>query len=282
VNSADATSDTWGQTAEQLFGCVDGEGFAPTLLGTLEELVAFDRGLLYIVRRGAPSWILFDQSASHASPQCETHAHRSGGYLLDPYDPAFLDRAPDGFYTDAAGAENVRGWAGAPHVAFLAPVSDGACLVLLLLRDSYRPSFLPVELSRCRRAQGVVCAALRLHWRSYAAARVVSRRSVASAGLQQRVEAALDRFGSELLTRREGQVVRLLLRGSSTKAAADQLGIAAATAALHRKRAYAKLGVRSQAQLFYRFICSLSADARVGGKVQPGQDSWPLAASAGP
>jgi DNA-binding CsgD family transcriptional regulator len=58
------------------------------------------------------------------------------------------------------------------------------------------------------------------------------------------------------LTPREGEVVRLLLRGYSTKAAAARLGIAVATTALHRKRAYIKLRVCSQAELFYLFLCS--------------------------
>ena len=38
--------------------------------------------------------------------------------------------------------------------------------------------------------------------------------------------------------------------------------LACATTALHRKRAYAKLGVRSQAQLFHHFIQSLAGVPR--------------------
>lgn len=275
-------SATWVGMAERLLGSVDGEGFATALLGGLGELVAVDRGLLYVVRRDAPPWILFDQSASHAARLREPQVVRAGGSLVGSYHRAFLNGAPGGFYADANDSGNARGWGGVPHVAFLAPVSDDACLVLVLLRAANGPSFSPVELGRYRGVQRAVCSALRLHWRSHAAARGVSSPNSDARELQERVEAALDCFGSQLLTRRECEVIRLLLRGSSTKAAAARLGIATATAALHRKRAYAKFGVRSQAQLFYHFICSLSAGGRADGQRLPDQESWPRVASAGP
>jgi DNA-binding CsgD family transcriptional regulator len=55
------------------------------------------------------------------------------------------------------------------------------------------------------------------------------------------------------------QVVRLLLRGHTARSTAERLGIVESTAAIHRKRAYAKLGVNSQSELFYLFIRALKA-----------------------
>ena len=270
------------QMAERLLGSVDSEKFGPALLGSLNELVTAGRGLLYAVQRSGPPDLLFDQLASHADQRRETRADLVDGFLLGLYHGAFLSAAPAGFFTDEDVAGSVSKGEDVRRVAFLARVSDSACLALLILRDSACSSFSAAELNCCRGVQGVICTALRLHWRSYAASRAMSCRSFAAPGLQERVEAALDCFGSQLLTRREGEVVRLLLRGSSTKAAAARLGIATATAALHRKRAYAKLGVRSQAQLFYGFICSLSGDGTVGVPFPSGQDSWPRVASAAP
>lgn len=277
-----AVSEAWVRAAERLLDHADRDGFARALLGCLGELVAFDRGLLYVVRRDTPPWILYDQSGAHPARQRETRVYLEGGYLLDPYYRAFLEGAPACFYTDAPDAANAPEWAGLQHVAFLAPVSDADCLVLLLLREEHRPLFSGAELGRYRAVQGAVGAALRLHWRSYAATRVERRLPVPPEGLHERVEAALDRFGAESLTPREAEVVRLLLRGSSTRAAAEQLGIAPATAALHRKRAYAKLGVRSQAQLFYHFICSLSAASGVETRFDSFQVPRPRAVSVGP
>ena len=47
-----------------------------------------------------------------------------------------------------------------------------------------------------------------------------------STALHHRVDTAIDEFGRAALTPREAEVVRLLLRGYSTKAAAESPGIA--------------------------------------------------------
>jgi DNA-binding CsgD family transcriptional regulator len=136
-------------------------------------------------------------------------------------------------------------------------VSDEACLVALLVRRPGGRAFSAAELRRLRCVEEAVVSALRLHWTTCAERRAAARGD-GSRGLHHRVDTAIDEFGRAALTPREAEVVRLLLRGHSTKAAAESLGIAVATTALHRKRTYAKLGVSSQAELFYLFLCSLS------------------------
>ena len=51
-----------------------------------------------------------------------------------------------------------------------------------------------------------------------------------------------------------------MLHGHSTKSIASRLGISVETVKLHRKHAYAKLEVSSQAELFYLFLDSLMSD----------------------
>jgi DNA-binding NarL/FixJ family response regulator len=86
----------------------------------------------------------------------------------------------------------------------------------------------------------------------------------------------LNAFGSSLLTERETQVINLVLHGHSTKTLAEKLSISMETVKLHRKHAYAKLEVSSQAELFYLFLDSVmsagdydSADPLVS-YLQPG------------
>jgi DNA-binding CsgD family transcriptional regulator len=62
-----------------------------------------------------------------------------------------------------------------------------------------------------------------------------------------------------VLTRREQQVIELVLLGNSTRLVADKLGISAETVKLHRKHAYAKLDISSQAELFYLFVDALAS-----------------------
>ncbi|GIS02006.1 MAG: hypothetical protein CM15mP103_05570 [Gammaproteobacteria bacterium] len=49
-----------------------------------------------------------------------------------------------------------------------------------------------------------------------------------------------------------------MLLGNSTRLVADKLGISAETVKLHRKHAYAKLDISSQAELFYLFVDALA------------------------
>ena len=79
------------------------------------------------------------------------------------------------------------------------------------------------------------------------------------ADLRTRLQEALGAFGSSVLTRREQQVIELVLLGNSTRLVAYKLGISGETVKLHRKHAYAKLDISSQAELFYLFVDALAS-----------------------
>lgn len=74
------------------------------------------------------------------------------------------------------------------------------------------------------------------------------------------IDAAIGAFARSL-TDREREVIRLIFRGYSSKAVARQMQIAVKTEKVHRRNAYQKLGVGSQAELFAAFLCFLAADA---------------------
>lgn len=83
--------------------------------------------------------------------------------------------------------------------------------------------------------------------------------------LHRDIEAAISAFGRDVLTAREQAVVQLILRGLSSKVVAGQLRIALKTEKVHRRNAYAKLGVNSHAILFSRFLHFLSVWLREQG-----------------
>jgi len=86
--------------------------------------------------------------------------------------------------------------------------------------------------------------------------------------LREQLHTSLAAFGSSLLTRRERQVTELVLLGNSTRIIAEKLGISSETVKLHRKHAYAKLDVSSQAELFFLFMEAL-AHSPDSGDVDP-------------
>ncbi len=65
---------------------------------------------------------------------------------------------------------------------------------------------------------------------------------------------AFDRLGMPKLSVREAEVVRLMLKGHSTKSMARLLCNSPETVKVHRKRIYSKLGIGSQGELFSKFL----------------------------
>ena len=84
--------------------------------------------------------------------------------------------------------------------------------------------------------------------------------------LEQRIHAALNNFGSSLLTERECRIAQLILRGHSTKSLAERLGVSEDTIKSHRKNVYAKLDIGTQSELFSLFIDALANAQGVLGK----------------
>ena len=61
------------------------------------------------------------------------------------------------------------------------------------------------------------------------------------------------------LTRREAEVCASIVLGRKVAGTSRKLNISAHTVATHRKRAYSKLGIGSQNELFARYFDSLQA-----------------------
>ncbi|MEO6340261.1 MAG: helix-turn-helix transcriptional regulator [Caulobacteraceae bacterium] len=75
-----------------------------------------------------------------------------------------------------------------------------------------------------------------------------------SSNCRDDIAAQVVKFLGAGLTRREAEVVSRIVMGLRTEAIATDLGIKSATVITFRKRAYAKLGVARQAELFARCV----------------------------
>ena len=121
-------------------------------------------------------------------------------------------------------------------------------------RTGTRVSFTKPELAVLEAIRPTVDTLCQQHWAS-------ARSKSPGVNLRAQLHAALNSFGSSLLTEREAQVIKLVLHGHSTKTLAEKLSISMETVKLHRKHAYAKLEVSSQAELFYLFLDSVMSAA---------------------
>jgi DNA-binding CsgD family transcriptional regulator len=189
-------------------------------------------------------------------------AYPEGLFVLDPFYSAFkegragslslLETVPAGFentpyfqqYYAAAGIVDA--------LLHLTVLPDGGIVAIGLMRSTERGAFTKAERELHGAAFPVVEAC------SVRLAKLVSE---ASEPLSQStggdVEDALLRFGADLLTAREQEVIHLVLRGHDFRSVASQLEISTDTVKMHRKHAYAKLHVSSKGELFSQFLESL-------------------------
>ena len=128
---------------------------------------------------------------------------------------------------------------------------DRGSLNLALGMTDKSSRFAKRQVDRLKAVFPAVEALVGRHWRQLTPAAEPSN-------LRARLQESLSAFGSSVLTRREQQVIELVLLGNSTRLVADKLGISAETVKLHRKHAYAKLDISSQAELFYLFVDALA------------------------
>ena len=164
------------------------------------------------------------------------------------------DIAPDGFLeSEYHRAHYVTGRIG-DEVGFLWPLEPGVTFAVSLERSQNGVPFSTDDVRHLESVQPLLYALARKHW----AASHPRPTQAVPLELGRLVQEAAAEFGRDALTPRECEVVKLVLRGYSTKSVSQALGISPGTVKVHRENIYSKLGVSSQAELFNLFIASVS------------------------
>ena len=254
----------WHEQLAALIADLHTETLPSRLLETIYGVVAIDSTVAAIYRPAAPPIYLFDdhQPKRHG---INVDRYLAGIYLLDPVYHAFMRGAPPGVYPlkSIAPDEFTQSEYYKSHyvqtglideVCYFVALGDGSMLVLSHGRAANSGAFTKQDISRLRRIEPVVRATSISYWTALGQARLLQSEA---ASVSQKVRHTLEHFASDVLTKRERQLVMLMLRGHSTRSIAAAMGIAPGTARIHRQNVYAKLVVSSQAELFSLFIDTL-------------------------
>jgi len=189
--------------------------------------------------------------------------YQSGPYLLDPFYHAASQRiseglyrlrelAPDRFYQSEYYRSYYVQTGLAEEIGFVVHPNQWATIVISLMRGGHRTAFPSREIRHLRAVGPIVIELARKNWRDFGAHQSREVRPPDTAAIRN-----FGPVGRPRLTRREVEVVALVLRGYSSEAISRQLGIAPGTVKIHRKNIYAKLGISSQAELFSLFLSSV-------------------------
>ena len=266
--SSTATLAHYSAAIASLLPRIGGEAFASELIGLLRTLLPFeDASIILYPDRGLPLVEYCEVPAQTGASTLDSFVQ--GMFLLDPYYLAGRDKAegvfrladltPAGFRDSEYYRNWYRNCGYHDECGYIVPLADAGFVNIALGRTQPRQRFSARQVTLLRAVNPVVTALCQQHWASNA------KRAIGT-DLRQQLHVALSDFGSSLLTERESQVTNLVLHGHTTKTIAERLGISIETVKLHRKHAYAKLEVSSQAELFYLFLDSLmSAGDYAGG-----------------
>lgn len=137
-------------------------------------------------------------------------------------------------------------------------------------RDRASGPFSPAEIERFEAAAPVLMASLEKHQQFAAAAPNAVSSSESNAQAKQR--GLMDDAG---LSQRESEVLTAILSGMDQNAVAQAIGIKTSTVVTYRRRAYAKLGVRTRAELRARAANRPYSPETGQGERQPSPADYP-------
>lgn len=246
---------------------IEGKGSALDLIAAATQILPFTAAFA-VVNRPERNPIYLADTYPEGAAKAAVQQYVDSTYLLNPIYNAFLsglkpglhamtDLAPDNWHpctdrTDVMSASDEEigyrtpGWpAGLQEVSLTVTLPHGFMGEVSFARPVSTGGFTPDVIAGLRPFYPLFTSAFRALW---------SRKSALAFDAAVSSRPGLEDFATTELSPREGEVVRMILKGHSSQSISLTLGIALPTVKTHRKNAYAKLGISTQQQLFSTFL----------------------------
>ncbi len=261
----------WQGSSGDLVSSLGSDGFFALVADRLSRLLPFEFLIVFFYRRDAAPASLFD-SITVPRQREGLRNYLQNSYVLNPFYQAvrrgvepgvylMKDFMPDhyspgnqdgNFRINPDSLEEIgfltEGWPSGMQELLIAMPLDAASLVeISLSRKEVAGGFTDQDLAELRRIFPFLHALFRKHWQ-LAAHRLTPELEAPL------LESLFMSFGEGILSEREREVARLILLGHSSNSIALNLDVALPTVKSHRRNAYAKLGISSQAELFAAFM----------------------------
>jgi len=259
----------WHDHIAQVIAAGDTSQFPAILTEALRHVVPFDYAVFFAYRGQERPICPYDTFTPQQRIVFVTD-YLEGPYLLDPFYQLYIDRmdpglyrlreiAPDRFYHSEYFRSYYRRTGLAEEIGFLVSLPHDMMLVISLMRAGTSAPFSDRDMNKLRRMEPIVHASAARHWRNLGTLQSSETEAETTRPpLNLQVASAFENFGEGVLTRREREVVRMVLRGHSSNSIGRHFQITTGTVKIHRKNIYAKLGISSQSELFSHFIFYLS------------------------
>ncbi|MFP3545362.1 LuxR C-terminal-related transcriptional regulator [Rhizobium sp. SIMBA_035] len=245
--------DVWNAALAQAANAIGSRSFPDALAAALRLLSPFQMMNGFIYSPDAHAFDLYNEKIV-AERALIVDRYLAGAFVLDPfYDAVRADSsarmivmreiAPDDFAQTEYFRIHYATTEILDEIGFVLTLENGYIAVLSLSRTGNAALFSEEDLQRLRSAAPLVCALAGRHWFH-----------VSGLSLEIKNAAPAARIEHPLLTKRELEIVTLILKGHSNLSLAAVLELSPNTVKVHRRQIYSKLNISSQAELFRLFL----------------------------
>lgn len=236
--------------------------FWKQLVLLLHQCLPFDNALAIFYPLDGPPQALEEYDAQPSSKPASMLVYLNGLYLIDPFFQACREGYASGVYRlEEVAPDHFRQSEYFLNYFHENVLEDEAQFILQLpgsgtlsLSLGMQRLFTSDETGLMTILSAWVLPLMQQHWQQ------TTQRAPAPDAMASQIRDALSHFGCGVLSERELEIARLVLRGFSSKAMAERLNISPDTVKVHRRHLYAKLDISSQPELFSLFIQSLGHD----------------------
>lgn len=207
--------------------------------------------------------MLIDSNYEPGYMQAAMSAYLNGLYLLDPFWITLVEGcarlvsmdelAPEDFRQSEYFLRHYEATGVLDELRYVVPLQPGRCVHVFVEREAPLTAFDDAERLRLSEVEPLVRAFVEAHfaWRDQQGSHAKPRPPF---DLRDQIHA----IQPGAITAREVDIIELMLKGQSAKSIARLLEIEEGTVTNHKRNIYFKLRVHSQAQLFDRFLRTLT------------------------
>jgi DNA-binding CsgD family transcriptional regulator len=245
--------DVWNTSLGSAASAIGSRGFPDALAAALRLLSPFQMMNGFVYSPDGHAFDLYNEKIV-AERSVIVDRYLAGAFVLDPFYDAIRsdssermivmrDIAPDNFRQTEYYRLHYATTRIVDEIGFVMKLENGFTGILSLSRTGIAPLFSDEDLHRLKSAAPVVCAFGERHWFH-----------VPGLSLEIKNATPAARIEHPLLTKREIEIVTLILKGHSNLSLAAVLSLSPNTVKVHRRQLYSKLNISSQAELFCLFL----------------------------
>ncbi|MEH6576988.1 MAG: helix-turn-helix transcriptional regulator [Amphritea sp.] len=273
-------SSTWYATIESLCVHMHDDQFPELLVKALAQISVLNHGIILAYpKQGRPLHIYNNLPESLVLKNLDSYM--TGAYLIDPfYDfcsksqaPGFYrlrDVAPDDFFNSDYFKNYYVHTGLRDEIGLFIQVDEDFNVGISFGLFEGDPELSSDDIDRLKLVEPLILELCNKHWQTSRLKSLFSQTEIKNSKVfGTHLKNAFINFGRDHLSVREREVIRLILKGHSSKSVARELNISPDTVKVHRKNFHYKLGISSQGELFSMFLNSFSL-------LPPGSNDDPL------